>query len=259
MGNQFVRGSAATVIALVLHLVQGADARAAEIKVLALESQKASLEGLVPQFERTTGHKVLVSYGDSSTLPTRVAAGEVFDVALASALVIDRLIKDGKLNASTRTDVSRVAIGMGVRKGAPKPDISTIDTFKQALLNAKSVSFPSAGPSGVHLQNVLKRLDIASDMQPKLRPVPGGPAVMGPVARGEVELGIITIPFIVLESGADLVGPLPAELQQYVVYAAGIGVMANDAHVAGTLIRYVTSPEAASVFRSQGLDPITIR
>ena len=259
MSNHFIRASATTVIALMLLSVQGQGGRAAEVKVLALESQRPMLEGLVPQFERTTGHKVLVRYGNSSTLSEPVAAGEAFDLALASSLLIDRFMKDGKLIASTRRDVARVAIGMGVRKGASKPDISSVNAFKQALLNAKSVSFPSEGPSGIHLQNLLKQFDIAAEMQPKLRPVPGGPLVMEPVAKGEVELGIITIPFILLEPGAELVGPLPAELQQYVVYAAGISVKAIEANAANTFILYITSPEAASIIRSQGLDPVTFR
>ena len=256
MPNPFIRLAAASAVATALQFVPSLQARAAEIAGLALESLKPSLELLVPDFERTTGHKVRFGFGNSSTLPRRFEAGEPFDVAFASALLIDRYIKEGKISGGTRTDVTRVAIGMGVRKGAPRPDISTAAAFKRALLNAKSISHASEGPSGIYLQNLLKRLDIVAQVQPKLRPVSGGPLVMGPVAKGDVELGIITVPFIVLDPGADLVGALPDELQDYVVYASGISATTTASDAANALVRHVTSPGAASVFKSHGLELI---
>src|SRR4051812_15781800 len=149
--------AAVGVCAAVLH---GDISRAAEIHGLALESLKPTLEQLVPEFQRTTGHTVTFKFGNSSTLPARFTDGDPFDVAFASALLIDRYIKEGKIAGGTRTDVARVALGMGVKKGAPRPDISTADAFKRALLNAKSISHASEGPSGIYLQNLLKRLDI---------------------------------------------------------------------------------------------------
>jgi len=232
------------------------DISAAEINGLALESLKSSLDQLAPEFQSATGHTVTFKYGNSSTLPQRFAAGDPFDVAFASALLIDRYTKEGKIASGTRTDVVRVAIGMGVKKGASRPNISTSDAFKRVLLNAKSISHASEGPSGIYLQNLLKRLDIVADVQPKLRPVAGGPLVMVPVAKGDVELGIITVPFIVLEPGADLVGPLPEELQEYVVYAGGLSANTNAPDAASALIKHVTSSAARPVFKAQGLDPI---
>jgi molybdate transport system substrate-binding protein len=231
-------------------------AYAADIRGLGLESLMPSIELLLPDFQSKTGHKVTFNYGNSSTLPKRLDS-EPFDVAFASTPLLDRLDKQGKLAAGARTDVARVAIGVGVKKGAPKPDISTTDAFKRALLNAKSISHASEGPSGVYLQNLLKRLGIAAEVQPKLRPVPGGPLVMGPVSKGDVELGIITIPFIVLDREADLVGPLPDELQDYVVYAGGISSSTKVREAAEALVRHIASPAAASAHRSQGLDPIS--
>jgi molybdate transport system substrate-binding protein len=244
-------------IGVMLIFMQCLMARATEIKALGVVPLKTSIDVLAPQFERATGHNVTVSYAGSSDLIKRFAAGETFDVALVWPAMIDRLLKEGKVTAGTRADVARVAIGVAVKKGAPKPDISTADAVKRTLLNAKSVSVSAEGASGVYLENLLKRLGIAEEMKPKLRPVPGGPLVVGPVARGEVELAVISIPYVILEPGAELVGPMPDELQEYVVYTAGVSAAAKDAGAAGALIRHLTSPAAAAVLRSQGLDPAT--
>ena len=245
------------VTAALLLFAQGHAVQAAEVKVLGVPALQTSLDVIGPQFERATGHKLNINYGGSSELVKRFAAGEAFDVALVWPAQIDRLLKEGKLAAGTRTEIARVAIAVAVKKGAPKPDITTTETFKRTLLNAKSISHSAEGASGIHLKSVLERLGIVAEMQPKLRPVPGGPYVVGPVVRGEVELAIITTPYIVIEPGAELVGPLPDELQQYVVYIAGVGTTASNAGAAGALIRHLTSPASASVLKAQGLDPAT--
>lgn len=229
---------------------------AAEIRLLSLASLRSSLEGLVPEFEKKTGHKVTVTYGDSSSLPKRFATGEPFDVALASRPLLDRQTAEKRILPETSVDIARVAVGIAVRKGSPKPDVSTPDALKHALLDAKSVSHAAEGPSGVYFLELLKRLGIAEPMKSKLRPVAGGPQVVGPVARGEVELAVITIPFIVVEPGAELAGALPDELQEYVVYAAGVGAATGEPDVSRALIRHITSPAAAPVIRAQGLEPL---
>jgi molybdate transport system substrate-binding protein len=248
--------AAKLAIGVTLLFAQGHAAQATEIKVLSVTPLKTSVDVLGPQFERATGHKLMMHYGSSSDLIRQFDAGETFDVALAWPAMIDRLLKEGKVAAGTRAEIARVAIAVAVRKGAPKPDISTTDAFKRTLLNAKSVSHSMEGASGVYFKRLLERLGIATDMQPKLRPVAGGPLVVGPVARGEVELAVITAPFIVLEPGAELVGPLPEELQQYVVYTAGISAVTKQPDAARALIRHLTSAEAASVIKSKGLDPV---
>jgi molybdate transport system substrate-binding protein len=231
--------------------------QAAEIKALSVVPLKTSVDVLGPQFERQTGHKLMISYAGSSDLIRQFDAGEPFDVALIWPAMVDRLLKEGKVAAGTRADIARVAIGVAVKKGAPKPDIGTTDAFKRALLDAKSVSHSTEGASGTYFKSLLERLGIAADMQPKLRPVAGGPLVVGPVARGEVELAVITIPFVVLEPGAELVGPLPDELQQYVVYTAGVAAATKHPEAARALVRHLTSPGATSVIKSNGLDPVT--
>jgi molybdate transport system substrate-binding protein len=236
---------------------QGHAVQAAEIKGLSVPALKTSLDVLGPQFERTTGHKLMIHYAGSSDLIRQLDAGETFDVAFVWPAMIDRLLKEGKVAAGTRTEIARVAIAVAVKKGAPKPDISTTDAFKRTLLNAKSVSHSMEGASGIYFKSLLERLGIVADMQPKLRPMAGGPLVVGPVARGEVELAVITTPYIVLEPGAELVGPLPEELQQYVVYTAGVGAAARQPDAAMALIRHLASPAAVSAMTAQGLDPVT--
>jgi molybdate transport system substrate-binding protein len=251
----FVSRVAATGLAAVMLLAHGF-AQAGEIKAVSVVPLKTSLDVLGPEFERQTGHKLTIKYAGSSDLIRQFDAGETFDVALVWPAMVDRLLKEGKVAAGTRADIARVAIGVAVKKGAPKPDIGTTEAFKAALLNAKSVSHSTEGASGTYLKSLLERLGIAADMQPKLRPVAGGPLVVGPVARGEVELAVITVPFIVLEPGADLVGPLPEELQQYVVYTAGVAATAQDPDAARALLRHLTSPAGAAVIKSKGLDPV---
>ena len=241
--------------ALGLLLAQSVASAAADLAVFSVPALKSALDVLGPQFERETGHTLVINYAGSSDLIRQIDSGAAFDVALVWPALIDRLLKEGKIAAGTSVGVARVAIAVAVRKGAPKPDISTADKFKAALLAAKSVSHSTEGSSGVYFKSLLQRLGIAEAMQPKLRPVPGGPLVVGPVARGEVELAVITTPYIVLEPGADLVGPLPDELQQYVVYTGGVAASSKEMAGAKALLAYLAAPRAAAVLKSQGLDP----
>jgi molybdate transport system substrate-binding protein len=247
--------TAKLAIGLTLLCAEGG-ASAAEIKVLTVVPLKTSLDVLAPDFERARGHKVAVTYAGSSDLIRKFDAGETFDLALVWPALVDRLLKEGKVAAETRADIARVGIGVAVKKGATKPDISTTEAFKAALLNAKSVSHSTEGASGTYFKSLLERLGIAADMQAKLRPMAGGPLVVGPVARGEVELAVITIPFVMLEPGAELVGPLPTELQQYIVYTAGVSAASQQGDAARALLRHLTSPAAATVIKANGLDPV---
>ena len=257
MRNNAFAAVGKVMVGAVLLLVQGHPTQAAEIKVLSVVALKSSLDVLGPQFEQATGHKLAMSYATSSELIRKFDAGETFDAALVWPAMIDRLIKEGKVAAETRAGIARVAIGMAVKKGAPKPDISTVDAFKRTLGNAKTISHSAEGASGVYLKTLFERLGIAAEIQPKLRPMPGGSLVVGPVVRGEVDLAIITTPYIVLEPGADMVGLLPEELQEYVIYTGGVSVAAKQTDAAKALIKHLTSLTAAEVLKSQGLDPAT--
>ncbi len=249
-------GAAANIAAMLL-LSPGQAAHAAEIKILSVVPLKTSIDELGPQFERATGHRLNITYLGSSGLKRQFEAGATFDVALIYPELIDELLKQGKLAAGKSADIARVAIGVAVKKGAPKPDVSTVDAFKRTLLDAKSISHSTEGASGVHFKSLLERLGIAADVKSKLRPMEGGPLVVGPVARGEAEIAVITIPFIALEPGAELAGPLPNELQHIVVYTASISSAAKQPDAAEAFIKSLTTTSAASVIKSKGLDPAT--
>jgi molybdate transport system substrate-binding protein len=227
---------------------------ASEIKVLSIPL-KGPLDNIGHQFERATGHKLTVKYAPSEPLRKQIDAGEPFDVVLTFPNLVDELIKQGKVAPSTRVDIAHMGLGLAVKKGAAKPNIGSTDAFKRALLTASSISYAAQGPSGVHLVSVLDRLGIAQDVKPKLRPMGAGSLVIGPVARGEAEIGIVAIAFILAEPGAELAGLLPQELQDYVHYSSGIGSAAQDANAAKAFVSYFKQPSAIEVLRSHGLEP----
>lgn len=232
-------------------------AAGADIKVLSVSIFKKAMDTLAPTFEQTSGHRVVAKYGSSNDVTKAVAAGEMYDVILAWPAIIESLTNEGKLAPGTRTDLARAATAVAVRKGAPKPDISSIDGFKRALLAAQSISFSADGESGLYFKSALEKLGIAGQMTAKLRPVPGGPVVVGPVAKGEVEMAVISIQFIRAEPGAELVGELPKGLEHYTVYTGAISGSSSNVEAANALLRHITSPLAANAINSTGVDFFT--
>ena len=232
-------------------------AAGAEIKVLTAGAFRQVLLALLPDFERASGHKVTVANDTVGALTKRIAGGEVFDLAVLTAKAVDDLAKEGKFVAGSRASLARVGVGVVVKDGTPKPDISSVAAFKQALLAAKSVAYidPAAGgSSGIYVAGLLDKLGIAGEVKPKAKLIPGG-AVAEHVAKGEAELGIHQISEILPVKGVTLVGPLPAEIQNYTVYAAGVGAHAKESDAAKALLKTLTSPAAAEVLKSKGMEP----
>jgi molybdate transport system substrate-binding protein len=251
---EFVLGTL-TLFSLAIAGFDNAAAQSADVKVLSVLPLKTLLEELGPQFERATGHKLLIMYDVSAALKRQIDAGEAFNVTVILPAMIDDLLKQGKVAAGTRTDIARAAVGVAVKKGAPKPDIGSAEAFKRTLLDAKSIAYSGEGGSGIYFKSVLERLGIAVEMNPKLKPLPSS-AVVPAVANGEVELAVISPPAILAEPGAELVGILPKELQNYVVYTAGVSAAAKEADAAKALIKYLTTPAAMLVMKSKGLEPV---
>jgi molybdate transport system substrate-binding protein len=209
-------------------LAQVTATNTAEIKILCTGAVSAALNELAPQFERATGHKLVMKFNFAAILKRQIEAGETFDVAVLYSELVDDLIKQGKIVADMRANLARTGIGLAVRKGAPKPDISTTDAFKRTLLNAKSVAYGSEGGSGVYFIGLLERLKISEDMKAKLKPYAAGSAVEA-VAMGEAEMVVNGPPLIVTVPGVELVGWFPSELQIYIDFTGGIGAATKEA------------------------------
>jgi molybdate transport system substrate-binding protein len=232
-------------------------AAAAEIKVLTAGAFKQTLLALVPDFERQTGHKVIVENDTVGALTKRIEGGEAFDVAVLTPATVDSLAGKGKFVAGSRASVARVGVGVMVRAGAPVPDIGSVEAFKKALLAAKSIAYidpASGGSSGIYVAGLLDKLGIADQVKPKTKLKHGG-YVADLIVAGEAELGIHQISEIVPVKEVTLVGPLPADIQNYTTYAAGVGTQAKDGEAARALIKALTGPAAAAVLQSRGMQP----
>lgn len=226
-------------------------APSAELKIFTARAITTVLEVVGPQFEKNTGHKLNVITGLSSEFVKRINAGEPFDIVGATPPVLDGLIKAGKLMADTRTLVGRSDVGMEVRAGAQKPDISTVEAFKQTLLKAKSITYlPVPG-----VPQMLQRIGIADAIKDKAK-IPDTDIVSELVARGEVELGIVVITQILTTPGVELVGPLPSEIKVSTTFGGAVSANSKAPEAARDLLKFLHSEESLKVIRKQGMEPI---
>ena len=230
-------------------------ANAAEIKVMSSNALKTALEELGPAFEKATEHKLVLTWGAAAQLKAQIEKGAAFDLTVLTDAGIDDLIKQGKLAAATRTNLVNSGAGVAVRKGAPKPDISTVDAFKRALVNAKSFAFVEQGATGIYIKALLPRLGIADALKDKIKLLPPENPAARAIANGEAEIGITQISEILPYAGAELVGPLPAEIQLTTSFVTAVGVNAKEAEPAKALIKFLKTPPAAAVLKAKGLDP----
>ncbi|MDH3288929.1 MAG: substrate-binding domain-containing protein [Betaproteobacteria bacterium] len=222
-----------------------------EIKVMASAAFREAYLELVPQFERTTGNKVTTLWVPSVQMMSRLKGGETVDVVILSAASLDELIKAGIIGS--RVDLATSGVGVAVRAGAPKPDISSGEALKRTVLAAKSIVY-STGPSGIYLAGLFQRMGITDQLEPKLRQVQGEPAG-AVVARGEAEIGFQQVSELLPVPGIDLVGPLPPDVQQITTFSAGLHVSVKEPDAAKALIRFLTAPAAAPVIRKKGMEP----
>jgi molybdate transport system substrate-binding protein len=217
---------------------------------------KAVVLELVPQFEKETGHKAVVDNDTAGGLAKRIEGGEAFDLAVITPGVIGDLAKKGKVVGDSRVNVARVGVGVVVKEGAPVPDIGSVDAFKRTLIAAKSVAYidpASGGSSGIYLTGLFDKLGIAADIKPKAKLKQGG-YVAELIANGEAELGLHQISEILPVKGVKLVGPLPAEIQNYTTYAAAVGTEAKQPDAARALIKLLTGSQAESVLKARGME-----
>jgi molybdate transport system substrate-binding protein len=229
---------------------------AAEVKVLSAGAYKQVVLALQPEFEKQTGHKLVVDNDTVGGLQKRIEDGETFDVVVVSPGAIDDLTKKGKVAEGTRQMLARVGIGVMVRAGAPKPDVGSVDAFKKAVLDAKTVAYidpASGGSSGIYLAKLFEQLGIADQVKAKAKLKRGG-YVADLLVSGEADFGIHQISEITPVKEVTLVGPLPREIQNYTTYAAGIASAARDRAAAQALIKTLVGPAAADVLKQKGMD-----
>jgi molybdate transport system substrate-binding protein len=245
----------AASVGFAMMLAAGLSASAAEIKVISSNALKTTLEELAPAFEKATEHKLVFTWGAAIPLKAEIEKGATFDLAVLTTAAIDDLIKQGKLVGATRTALANSGAGVAVRKGAPKPDISTVDAFKTALLNAKSVAYVEQGGTGVYLNALLVRIGIADALKDRIKLLPPANPAAHAVANGEAEIGMNQISEILPYTGAELVGPFPKEIQLTTSFGTAVGANARQPEAAQALIKFLTAPAAAPVFKAKGLDP----
>jgi molybdate transport system substrate-binding protein len=200
------------------------------------------------------GHKVTIIFKSGVDVTAALRAGDQADLAMSTDVALDELAKEGKIATGSRVDFARPRVGLAVRQGAPKPDISTVDGVRKTLLAAKSIGY-SKGPSGIHLEGVMKRLGIFDQVKAKLSQPALGVRVGTMVARGDVEIGVQQVNELLPIPGIDFVGPLPNEMQPALVYSLAVPTTAKDRTAAAALMKYLTSEAALPVFKKLGLDP----
>jgi molybdate transport system substrate-binding protein len=231
----------------------GEDRVGVEIKVLkTLATEKAYLE-LLPRFEQASGHRVTTRYGGTVDVQTWLDAGEPFDLVIAASAVIDAFTASGVIAPSSRVDIATSGVGVAVRAGAAKPDISTPEAFKAALLAAKSIGY-STGPSGQYFVGLLERIGL-TDIKSKLKQIPAGGFVGTLVANGDTDIGVQQVSELTTFPGVDYLGPLPGVFQMTTTFAAGISTAAKQPDAARALATFLAASEAESAFRKFGLEP----
>ena len=245
---------ATTTIGTASFLLFAGAVHAAEIRVLSTQATEQAYRELVPQFEKASGHKVTTVFTGTLDANKRLAAGETCDLLIMSAPSINEHIKAGKVMPGSRVDLAKSGVGVGVKAGAPKPDISTTEALKRTLLAAKSIGY-STGPSGIYMIGAFQRMGIADEIKPKLKQTPTGVFVGSIIANGEAEIGFQQVSEVSHFAGVDYVGPLPAEIQQFTTFSSGIIAGAKEADAAKALVNFITAPAAAAVFKKIGMEP----
>lgn len=242
------------VVGLLLFAAFGAAPADPPLHVLASNGVKAVIDELRPKAVRAVGRPMAIEYDTSSSVKKRIESGEAFEVAILTSDVIDDLAKAGKIATANRTEIARCGIGVGVRAGAPKPDISTSEALKRTLLAAKSVTFAQDGASRVYILQMFDKFGITEAMKPKLVLEQGSTRSNARVADGSAEMIMTLVSEILPAKGVQLVGPLPADVQHYVNFAAGISAANKDPNAAKRLMKFLASSAAAPALKSMGME-----
>ena len=237
-------------------MTAGSPASAVEIRLLSASALHPVIDALIPDFEKSSGHKVTVAYGTAGAVADGVQKGEAADIVISSVPMIDRLQAQGKVVAGDRVIIAKVGVGAFVRKGAGKPDISSVDAFKRSMLAARSIAYPDpagGGASGIYVASLLERLGLAAEMKPKTKLSTLG-TLYASVASGEVEIGFNQVSEILAQPTVELAGPLPPAIQNYTQFIAGIVTGSGQTDAASALVTFLYSPAAKAVLKAKGFE-----
>lgn len=240
-------------VLLTLGLGPMTNAQAAELKVIAGGGIKGPLDELAAQYERASGHKLVIAYGATPDLVKQLGSGAPFDLGVAPREVFADAAAKARFAAGSAT-IARVGFGVAVRAGAPKPDIATAETFKAALLRAQSIATLPASAAGAAILKTFDRLDIADEMKAKIKVQSGPAAIPQAVAKGDAELGIFLIN-VLMAPGVELAGPFPGDLQQELIYLGALSADTKDSAAAKAFIAFLKSPNGAAVLKAKGMTP----
>ena len=232
-------------------------ARAAEVTLIAPGGIRAPMEQLIPAFERATGHRVKATFGSGGGTKERVIKGEPFDLPIVQP-PLEPVIASGHVVAASETPLATVSVGVAVRAGATKPDISTADAVKRLLLGSKAISYPNAATgaaAGMSFNETLQKLGITDVMKPKIKIAQGGRGAMELLAKGEVDIGLTFISEIITEPGVEVVGPLPRDISTPTALVGFVSAHTKEPEAAKALLRYLSSSEAAAVYKQRGMEP----
>lgn len=247
------------ILALIATLALATSAAAADLKVLCTNGVKAVVEELLPKFERDTGNKVTILFEPSTQLRKRIDAGEAFDVAIMTTTLIEEEIKSGKLAADSKTFLARSGLGLSIRSGAKKPNISTVNGFKNALLNAGSITYAQQGASAAPFEVLVAKLGITAQVRPKYNLRDTAAEVGEAVSQGVVEIGIAPVSEILPVRGVDLVGPFPKEIQSYVELTGAAGASAKQSAEARKLLAFLVAPANLPTYTLKGMERSGLR
>lgn len=228
--------------------------RADEVRVLSSVGIQSVVDELAPEFERMTGHDLTLVFDLASALKTKIDAGEPFDVAILTPPLLDDLIAKGTVSADTRAPIARVGLGLMIRAGAPKPNVSSVDAFKQTLLDARAISYAPAGASGIAFLATAERLGIAADVAAKAKPGTNGEAVAANITSGNADIGVLPVSEILPVAGAELGGVFPAEVQTYVDMVAGLSARTERSAAAQAFVDFLLAPSNSAVVTAKGME-----
>ena len=228
---------------------------AAELKVVAPNAVKEAISEIAARFERETRHTLVLSWAGSETISKRVSDGEMFDLVVNTSVGIDRLAKEGRLVTASKRDLARSAVAVAVKAGAARPNVSTVEGLRQALLNAESIAI-SSGASGRYLEQLFHRLGVGEQIKQKIKQPPSGAQIGDLLARGEVELGFQQVTELKHGKGFHYLGVLPAEIQNYTIWSIAVHTGSKEAETAASFIKAISASESATAIRSSGMEPM---